>query len=135
MKRKQLGQSPTKEKSITFAPQTARRSLKRPRKTIRRSENGLQLGRGTILWLGDAELTEHVAKINRTPEDKKDGSDGRRPHPHGGAADHHGCAKGKGGGGDDESHAMGTESMSQCPMMTGMKGMNEKSEDAQKELK
>jgi hypothetical protein len=30
---------------------------------------------------------------------------------------------------------MGTESMSQCPMMTGMKGMNEKSEDAQKELK
>lgn len=70
--------------------------------------------------------------INRAPEDKKDGSDGRRPHPHGGAADHHGCAKGKGGGGDDESHAMGTESMSQCPMM---KGMNEKSEDAHKELK
>jgi hypothetical protein len=45
--------------------------LKRPRKTIRRSENDLQLGRRTILRLGDAELTEHVAKMNRAPEDKK----------------------------------------------------------------
>ena len=56
-----------------------------------------------------------------------------------GAADHHGCATGKDGGGDDEAHdehmQMGTESMSQCPMMKGMKSMDEESGDAQKEQK
>jgi uncharacterized protein involved in copper resistance len=38
---------------------------------MRRSENGLQLGRGTVLRLGDPELTEQVAKMNSAPEDKK----------------------------------------------------------------
>jgi hypothetical protein len=56
--------------------------------------------------------------------------------PNAGAADHHGCAKGKDGGGVDEAHMqhlqMGKESMSQCPMMKGMKGMDEQSTGAHK---
>src|ERR1039458_6086988 len=36
--------------------------------------------------------------------EQEDGPDGRCNHAHGGAADHHGCAKGKDGGGDDEAH-------------------------------
>ena len=87
----------------------------------------------------DAQLTEQLADMNRAPKDKKMGlmaaaltgmvqqritMDARKAKM------------------DDEmmQHMMqhmqmGKDSMAQCPMMKGMKGMDEKSVDAQEEQK
>ena len=85
----------------------------------------------------DAELTEHVARMNRAPEDKKMGlmaavithmveqritMDARKAKMEEEMMQHM-----------MEHIQMGKDSMSQCPMMKGMKGMDEKSGGAHKE--
>ncbi|NOT57717.1 MAG: hypothetical protein HOP18_24190 [Deltaproteobacteria bacterium] len=82
----------------------------------------------------DAELTEHVAKMNSAPEDKKMGlmaavvtkmveqrstMDARKAKMEEEMMQHM-----------MQHMQMGKESMSQCPMMKEMKGMGEKSGDA-----
>jgi hypothetical protein len=83
----------------------------------------------------DAELTEQLTKMNSAPEDKKMGlmaavithmveqritMDARKAKMEEEMMQH---------------MQMGKESMAQCPMMKGMKGMDEKSGDAQKKQK
>jgi hypothetical protein len=87
----------------------------------------------------DAQLTEQLTKMNRAPEDKKVGlmaavltqmveqriaMDARKAKMEDEMMQHM-----------MQHMQMGKESMSQCPMMKGMKGMDEKSGDAQKEQK
>jgi flagellar biosynthesis protein FliP len=87
----------------------------------------------------DAELTEQLTKMNSAPEDKKMGlmaavithmveqritMDARKAKMEEEMMQHM-----------MQHMQMGKESMSQCPMMKGMKGMDEKSGDAQKEQK
>jgi hypothetical protein len=87
----------------------------------------------------DAGLSEQVAKMNRAPADKKMdlmaavltqmveqriAMDARMEKMHEEMMKHM-----------MQHMQMGKESMSQCPMMKGMKGMDEKSRDAQKEQK
>jgi hypothetical protein len=87
----------------------------------------------------DAELTEQVDRMNRAPEDKKldlmaavithmleqrIAMDARKAKIEEEMMKHM-----------MEHMQVGKESMSQCPMMKGMKGMDEKSGDAQKEQK
>ena len=85
----------------------------------------------------NAELTEHVAKMNSAPEDKKMGlmaavlthmleqritMDARKAKMEEEMMKHM-----------MQHMQMGKESMAQCPMMKGMKGMDDKSGDAHKE--
>ena len=85
----------------------------------------------------DAELTEQVAKMNSAPEDKKMGlmaavlthmveqriaMDARKAKMEEEMMQHM-----------MQHMQMGKESMSQCPMMKGMKDMNDKSADDHKE--
>ena len=85
----------------------------------------------------DAELTEQLAKMNRAPEDKKMGlmaavlthmveqriaMDARKAKMEEEMMQHM-----------MQHMQMGKESMSQCPMMKGMKDMNDKSADDHKE--
>jgi hypothetical protein len=85
----------------------------------------------------DAELTAQIAAMNSAPEGKKLGllaavvtrrveqrtaMNGRMEKMHEQMMQHM-----------MQHMQMGKESMSQCPMMKGMKGMDEKSGDAQKE--
>ena len=85
----------------------------------------------------DTELTEHVAKMNSAPEDKKMGlmaavlthmleqritMDARKAKMEEEMMKHM-----------MQHMQMGKESMAQCPMMKGMKGMDDKSGDAHKE--
>ncbi|HBJ85253.1 MAG TPA: hypothetical protein DDZ88_15540 [Verrucomicrobiales bacterium] len=85
----------------------------------------------------NAELTEHVAKMNSAPADKKVdvvaalithmveqriAMDARKAKMEEEMMKHM-----------MKHMEMGKESMSQCPMMKGMKGMDEKSADAHKE--
>ena len=87
----------------------------------------------------NAELTEHVAKMNSAPADKKVdvmaalithtleqriAMDARKAKMEEEMMKHM-----------MKHMEMGKESMSQCPMMKGMKGMDEKSGDAHKEHK
>ena len=87
----------------------------------------------------NAELTEHIAKMNSAPEAKKVGlmaavithlveqritMDARKAKMEEEMMKHM-----------MQHMQMGKESMSQCPMMKGMKGMDEKSGDAHKEHK
>jgi hypothetical protein len=87
----------------------------------------------------DAELTEQLNKMNNAPEDKKMGMmaavfthmveqritmDARKAKMEEEMMQHM-----------MQHMQMGRESMSQCPMMKGMKGMDEKSWDVQKEQK
>ena len=87
----------------------------------------------------DAELTEQLTKMNSAPEDKKMGlmaavlthmveqritMDARKAKMEEAMMQHM-----------MQHMQMGKESMAQCPMMKGMKGMGEKSGDAQKEQK
>ena len=87
----------------------------------------------------DAELTELVAKMNSAPEDKKMSlmasvitqmveqriaMDARKAEMEEKMMQHM-----------MQHMQMSKESISQCPMMKGMKGMDEKSGDAQKEQK
>ena len=87
----------------------------------------------------NAELTEHVAKMNSAPADKKMdvmaalithtleqriAMDARKAKMEEDMMKHM-----------MKHMEMGKESMSQCPMMKGMKGMDEKSGDAHKEHK
>src|SRR5664280_1303515 len=87
----------------------------------------------------DAELTEQLTKMNNAPEDKKMGMmaavlthmveqrtamDARKAKMEEEMMQHL-----------MQHMQMGKESTSQCPMMKGMKGMDEKSADAQKEQK
>ena len=90
----------------------------------------------------DAQLTEQLAEMNRAPEDKKMGlmaavithmveqriaMDAQKAKMEEAMMQHM-----------MQHMQMGKESMSQCPMMKGMKdmkGMNDKSGDAQKEQK
>ena len=87
----------------------------------------------------DAQLTEQLTEMNRAPEDKKMGlmaavvthmveqritMDARKAKMEEEMMQHM-----------MQHMQMGKESMSQCPMMKGMKGMDEKSGDAQKEQK
>ncbi len=87
----------------------------------------------------DAELTEDVAKMNSAPADKKVDEiaavvnhmleqriamDARMAKMHEKMMEHM-----------MQHMQMGGESMSQCPMMKGMKDMDEKSKDAPKEQK
>ena len=85
----------------------------------------------------DVELTEQISKMNRAPEDQKMGlmaavithmveqritMDARKAKMEEEMMQHM-----------MQHMQMGKESMSQCPMMKGMKGMDEKSGDAHKE--
>jgi len=85
----------------------------------------------------NTELTEHVAKMNSAPEDKKMGlmaaalthmleqritMDARKAKMEEEMMQHM-----------MQHMQMGKESMAECPMMKGMKGMKEKSGDAHKE--
>ena len=85
----------------------------------------------------DVQLTEQLAKMNSAPEDKKTGlmaavitdmveqritMDARKAKMEEEMMKHM-----------MQHMQMGKESMSQCPMMKGMKGMDEKSGDAHKE--
>ena len=85
----------------------------------------------------DAQLTEQLAKMNSAPEDQKTGlmaavithmveqriaMDARKAKMEEEMMKHM-----------MQHMQMGKESMSQCPMMKGMKGMDEKSGDAHKE--
>jgi hypothetical protein len=87
----------------------------------------------------DAQLIEQVAKMNRAPADKKMdlmaavlthmveqriAMDARKAKMEEEMMQHM-----------MQHMQMGKESMSQCPMMKGMKGMDDKSADAQKEQK
>src|ERR1019366_7375470 len=87
----------------------------------------------------DADLTEQLTKMNNAPEDKKMGMmaavlthmveqritmDARKAKMDEEMMQHM-----------MQHMQMGKESMSQCPMMKGMKGMDEKSGDVQKEQK
>jgi hypothetical protein len=87
----------------------------------------------------DAELTEQLTKMNSAPEDKKVSlmaailthmveqritMDARKAKMEEEMMKHM-----------MQHMQMGKESMSQCPMMKGMKDMDEKSRDAQKEQK
>src|ERR1035437_953278 len=87
----------------------------------------------------DAQLTEHLTKMNRAPGDKKMGlmasvlthmveqqitMDARKAKMEEEMMKHM-----------MQHMQMGKESMSQCPMMKGMKGMDEKSGEAQKPQK
>jgi hypothetical protein len=84
----------------------------------------------------DAELTEQLTKMNSAPEDKKMGlmaavvthmveqriaMDARKAKMEEAMMQHM-----------MQHMQMGKESMAQCPMMKGMKGMDEKSRDTQK---
>src|ERR1035437_562525 len=85
----------------------------------------------------NAELSGQVAKMNSAPEDKKMGLMAAVPPP---MVEQRTAMDARKAKMEEEmmQHMMqhmqmGKESMSQCPMMKGMKGMDDKSGDVQKE--